>query len=49
MDNLNKKLLREALSLPINLRTALIDNLIESLNVPLQKKTDQMWTEESEK
>lgn len=46
---LNEKLLRDALSLPLDLRTALIDKLLESLNVPLKEDIEQVWAEEAEK
>ena len=49
MNELNKELLQEALSLPSNLRTVLVDKLIESLNVPIQKEIDDLWAEEAEK
>ena len=49
MTELNEKLLQEALSLPSDLRTVLIDKLIESLNVPIQKKVDELWIKEAEK
>ena len=49
MNELNEKLLQEILSLPSHLRTILIDNLIESLNVPIQKEIDDLWAEEAEK
>ena len=49
MNELNEKLLQEILSLPSHLRTILIDKLIESLNVPIQKEIDDLWAEEAEK
>ena len=49
MKELNDKLLQEALSLPSHQRTILIDKLIESLNVPIQKEIDDFWAEEAEK
>ena len=49
MSELNEKLLQEILSLPSHLRTILIDKLIESLNVPIQKEIDDLWAEEAEK
>jgi putative addiction module component (TIGR02574 family) len=49
MTELNEKLLREALSLPSHLRTILIDKLIESLNIPIQKEIDDLWAAEAEK
>lgn len=49
MNELNEKLLQEVLSLPSHLRTILIDKLIESLNIPIQKEIDDLWAEEAEK
>jgi len=49
MTELNEKLLQEVLSLPSHLRTILIDKLIESLNIPIQKEIDELWAEEAEK
>ncbi len=46
---LNEKLLRDALSLPVDLRTALVDKLLESLNVPLKEDIERAWAEEVEK
>ncbi len=49
MNELNEKSLQDALSLPSNLRTKLVDKLIESLNVPIKKEIDDLWAEEAEK
>ena len=49
MTELSEKLLQEVLSLPLHLRTKLIDKLIESLNIPIQKEIDKLWAEEAEK
>ncbi len=49
MTELNEKFLHEVLSLPSDLRTKLIDKLIESLNIPIQKEIDNIWGEESER
>ena len=49
MTELSEKLLQEVLSLPSHLRTELIDKLIESLNIPIQKDIDELWAEEVEK
>jgi len=48
MNELSDKLLQEVLSLPSNLRTILIDKLIESLNIPTHKEIDDLWAEEAE-
>jgi putative addiction module component (TIGR02574 family) len=46
---LNEKLLRDALSLPLDLRAELVDKLLESLNVPLDEEVEQAWAEDAEK
>ena len=43
MFTVNKELL------PSNLRSQLIEELIKSLNVPIQPEIDQIWAEEAEK
>ena len=49
MTELNEKILQEVLSLPSHMRTKLIDKLIQSLNIPIQKEIDDLWAEEAEK
>jgi|GEM_PF-203707 putative addiction module component (TIGR02574 family) len=49
MANLNKRIVKEALSLPSDMRSALVDKLLESLNVPTQKEVDRLWAAEAEK
>ena len=49
MNEITNKLLEEALSLPSHLRSALIDKLIESLNIPIDKEIDDLWSMEAEK
>jgi len=49
LSELNDKILQEALSLPSHLRTQLIDELIRSLNVPIQEEVDKLWDEEIER
>ncbi len=48
MSAINNKLLNDILSLPVDIRSKLIETLIESLNVPIQKDIDQLWKEEVE-
>ncbi|TFG12519.1 MAG: addiction module antitoxin RelB [Promethearchaeota archaeon] len=48
MNELNDKLFQDVLSLPSHLRTMLIDELIKSLNVPIQKEIDELWAKEAE-
>lgn len=42
------ELFAEAISLPIEIRTKLVDQLLKSLH-PTQKKIDELWSLESEK
>ena len=49
MVSLNENLVREALLLPSDMRTALVDKLLESLNIPTQKEVDRLWAEEAER
>ncbi|MCC6140153.1 MAG: addiction module protein [Nitrospira sp.] len=43
-----KELFDEAISLPIEIRTKLIEKLLRSLN-PSQKDVDKLWAREAEK
>ena len=43
-----KELFDEAMSLPVDIRSELIDKLLLSLN-PAQKEIDEMWAEVAEK
>ncbi|MFO8019976.1 MAG: addiction module protein [Promethearchaeia archaeon] len=49
MAELSEKMLDEILSLPSNLRAKLVDRLIKSLNLPIQKEIDELWSQEAEK
>jgi putative addiction module component (TIGR02574 family) len=40
------ELLRDALSLPVEARAALVDSLIESLDVEVDDKVEEAWREE---
>ena len=42
------ELFAEAVSLPVDVRTQLVDTLLRSLN-PMQKEIDKMWADEAEK
>jgi len=42
------ELFDEAVSLPIEVRTQLVDKLLRSLH-PVQKEIDKLWAEEAEK
>ena len=43
-----KELFNEAISLPIEIRTKLVEKLLMSLN-PSQKETDKLWAKEAGK
>lgn len=49
METLNERLVKEAMSLPLDMRTALVDRLLKSLNVPTQRDVDRLWAEEAER
>jgi putative addiction module component (TIGR02574 family) len=49
MATINENLLRDVLSLPVDQRAALIEKLIESLNLPTSPEIDAMWVEEIER
>jgi len=42
------ELFDEAVSLPVEIRTQLVDKLLRSLH-PVQKEIDKLWTAEAEK
>lgn len=42
------ELISEAISLPVDIRTLLVNKLLESLN-PAQKEIDKLWAKEAEK
>ena len=43
------RILEEALSLPADLRMSLIENLLKSLNLPIDAEMDRLWAEEAER
>ncbi len=43
-----EELVKEAISLPVEIRAQIIDKLLESLN-PSQKEIDKLWAKEAEK
>jgi len=43
-----KELFDEAVSLPIEMRAQLIDQLLRSIH-PIQKEIDELWADEAEK
>lgn len=48
MSILNEKFLNEILTLPADIRSQLVEKLIQSLNVPIQKEIDEIWAEEAD-
>jgi len=42
-----KELFEDAISLPIEVKTQLIDKLLHSIN-PIQKEIDELWAKEAE-
>ncbi|MBI5038516.1 MAG: addiction module protein [Nitrospirae bacterium] len=42
------KLISKAVSLPVDIRTLLVNKLLESLN-PAKKEIDELWAKEAEK
>ncbi|HME53621.1 MAG TPA: addiction module protein [Candidatus Lokiarchaeia archaeon] len=49
MSTIDEDLLQKVLSLSPDQRTALIDMLIESLDVPIDPEIDAAWAEEAER
>ena len=49
MSTINQKLLNQILTLPADIRSKLIEKLIESLNVPIDKEIDKLWVDEVNK
>jgi len=49
MTDLAQKFADEALLLPREDRAALVEQLLQSLNVPTQKEIDRLWASETEK
>ncbi|NLF57944.1 MAG: addiction module protein [Candidatus Hydrogenedens sp.] len=49
MPNAVDKVSDEALALPADARIALVDRLLESLNLPAQPEIERLWTEEAER
>lgn len=44
----NEWVIDEALSLPADVRIALVDKLLRSLNLPTDEDIDRLWAEEAE-
>ena len=49
MSMLSEKIVDDALSLPADMRLALIERLLQSLNIPTQPDIDAQWAEEAER
>lgn len=49
MSAVSDKLLEEALSLPAEARLDLVERLIASLNLPIDKGIERAWAEEAER
>ncbi|MFH0921901.1 MAG: addiction module protein [Fibrobacterota bacterium] len=49
MVTLADKLITDALTLPNDVRAEIVDKLLESLNLPLQKDIDRQWAALAEK
>ncbi len=49
MSDLARKFMEEALLLPLEDRAELVEQLLQSLNIPTQEEIDRLWIEEAEK
>ena len=45
---MTNRVIQEALSLPADIRLNLVDELITSLNLPIDEDIDRLWAEEAE-
>ena len=48
MATMTEKIFDEALSLPADARLNLVEKLLTSLNMPIDKEIERLWAEESE-
>lgn len=48
MATTNDRVIDEALSLPADARLSLVEKLLTSLNLPIDKEIDRLWAEEAE-
>ncbi len=46
---MTNRVIQEALSLPADIRLNLVDELITSLNLPIDEAIDRLWAEEAER
>ena len=49
MAAMTDRVTEEALSLPADIRLNLVEKLITSLNLPIDKDIDRLWAEEAER
>lgn len=49
MTELNERVIRDALSLPVDRRVGLVEILLKSLNVPTKSDIDAAWADEAER
>ena len=49
MPTTNDRVIDEALSLPSNVRLRLVERLLTSLNLPIDKEINRLWAEEAER
>ena len=49
MPTTNYRVIDEALSLPSNVRLSLVERLLTSLNLPIDKEINRLWAEEAER
>ncbi len=49
MATTNDRVIEEALSLPADVRISLVEKLLKSLNLPVDKEIDRLWAEEAER
>ncbi|MBD3251637.1 addiction module antitoxin RelB, partial [Candidatus Uhrbacteria bacterium] len=49
MTELNERVIRDALSLPVDRRVGLVEILLKSLNVPTKSDIDAAWAAEAER
>ena len=49
MTTVTDRVTEEALSLPADARLSLVEKLISSLNLPIDKDVDRLWAEEAER
>ena len=49
MPTMTDRVIEKVLSLPANIRLNLVEKLITSLNLPINKDIDRLWAEEVER